>query len=293
MDVSIVVTCWNGRKLLERNLPYVIDASKNPKNKIIEIIVIDDGSTDDSVEFVKKTAISKKPASTQRGEQLAIRVVEHKKNFGYATTCNTGVREAKGDLVAILNLDVIPSENFLEAALPHFDDEKIFAVSFNEGKFGPGKLIWKNGFLEIESNNDIPKTTAVTDWPSGGSSVFRKSHWEKLGGMDRIFSPFYFEDIDLGIKAHKAGFSCLWEPKAKVGHKHEGTINSSSFNLEFVNSIKQRNHLLLVWKNIDSFESFSSHIVFLLKRCFFHPGYFKIVFLAVRRLIIYCFQNKK
>lgn len=269
MGVSVVITCWNGRKLLENNLPQVIKAFQNPSNKIKEILVVDDGSIDDSVSYLKKNYPD-------------VRIVEHEKNKGYSATCNTGVREAKGKLVGILNLDVVPEQDFLVKAIPHFTDEKVFAVSFNEGKYGPGKIEWKSGFLEI-APTQVTNQTSETDWPSGGSSIFRKRIWEELGGMDEIFLPFYFEDIDLGIRARKAGYKCLWEPKAKVEHQHEATICSNNFDIKYINSIKQRNQLLLTWKNIDSGKKFFCHILNLGKRCVLHPGYLAIVYLASKR----------
>ncbi len=253
---------------MEKNLPKVLEASGNPKNQILEVIVVDDCSTDDSVEYISS---------------FKIRLVKHEQNFGYSATCNTGVREARGDLVAILNLDVAPSINFLESALPLFDDERVFSVSFNEGKFGPGRLVWKKGFLEIEGGGDVPKTFVPTDWPSGGSSIFRKAYWEKLGGMDPLFLPFYFEDIDLGIRARKAGYKCLWEPRAIIEHEHEATINSDSFKQRYIDGVKQRNQLLLTWKNINSPLLFFSHLFHLKLRCFLHPGFFRILLLAFKR----------
>ena len=277
MDVSVVITCWNGRKLLEKNLPKVLEASKNPKNQISEVIVVDDYSSDDSVEYIE----SFKDTKTQR---CKVRLVRHDRNYGYSKTCNTGVKEAKGDLVAILNLDVVPDKDFLENSIPHFNDKKVFAVSFNEGKFGPGKVIWENGMIGIGPTK-TPQKTVLTGWANGGSSVFKKSIWEKLGGMDELFLPFYFEDIDLGIRAYKAGFECLFEVGSKVKHEHEATINSDNFKTKYIQKIKDRNHLLLTWKNIDSFKLFLSHIIFLLKKCFLHPGYFKIVFMALGRIL--------
>ena len=270
MDVSVVITCWNGRKLLEKNLPEVLKASANPKNKISEVIVVDDYSTDNSVEFL-----------TNKFSQ--VKLIKHDKNYGYSITCNTGVKKAKNELVVILNLDVVPAGDFLENVLPHFKDEKVFAVSFNEGKFGPGKLVWKKGFLEIEGGGDVPKTFVPTDWPSGGSSIFRKAYWEKLGGMDPLFLPFYFEDIDLGIRARKAGYKCLWEPRAIVEHGHEATINSDSFKQRYIDGVKQRNQLLLTWKNINNPSLFFSHLFHLKLRCFLRPGFFRILFLAFKR----------
>lgn len=271
MEVSLVITCWNGRKLLEKNLPKVIEALKNPKNKIKEVLVVDDGSTDDSVHFLKE-------------RYPEVRVVEHKKNLGgYSITCNTGVREAAGDLVAIINLDVAPSKNFLEPVLPHFEDPKVFAVSFNESKFGPGKLVWKSGWLNIEPTK-LRRKTSLTGWPNGGSSIFQKEAWQNLGGMDQLFLPFYFEDLDLGIRAYKAGYRCLFEPKAVVVHEHQGTINPQTFSKNYLDTIKQRNHLLLTWRNIDEPKLFFSHLFHLTRRCLLHPGYLKIVFAALRRI---------
>ena len=276
MDVSVVITCWNGEKLLRENLPKVIEASKNPENKIKEIIVVDDASTDDSVELVQRLASSV--------QHLVIRVITHEKNYGYSTTCNTGVREANGELVAILNLDVIPENNFLVKALPHFEDEKVFAVSFNEGKFGPGRVRWEKGFLEIIPTS-VSEKSETASWASGGSSIFRKKIWEGLEGMDEVYSPFYFEDIDLGLRAKEKGFLCLWEPNSKVEHKHESTINSENFDIKYINSIKERNHLILTWKSIDNPSRFFSHLFYLGKRLIRSPGYLKIVFMAVRQRV--------
>lgn len=276
MGVSVVITCWNGENLLRKNLPKVIEASENSKNRIKEIIIVDDASTDDSVELVQRLASSV--------QHLVIRVITHEKNYGYSTTCNTGVREANGELVAILNLDVIPENNFLVKALPHFEDEKVFAVSFNEGKFGPGRVRWEKGFLEIIPSA-VSEKSEIASWASGGSSIFRKKIWESLGGMDEIYLPFYFEDIDLGLRAKKKGFLCLWEPGSRVEHKHESTINKDNFDINFINSIKERNHLMLTWRNINSPFRFLSHFFNLLKRCLLKPGYLKIVLSALKRSI--------
>lgn len=285
MNVSVVITCWNGKKLLEKNLPKVLKASKNPNNKIFEIIVADDCSTDDSVSYLKNSYLKK--------EFQEVKVIEQSRNLGYAANCNSAVKVTKGDLIVILNLDVIPKDDFLESSLPLFKDDKVFAVSFNEGKFGPGKLLWKNGFLEIVGNNQLPESTILTDWPSGGSSIFRKSIWQELGGFDLLFSPFYFEDVDLGLRGKKIGYKCLWNFQAMVKHEHEATINSKSFNQNYLDLIKQRNHLLLTWKNLDNTGLFFSHVCGLGKRIMRHPGYLKILFLATIRLMSCNIRKKK
>lgn len=143
--------------------------------------------------------------------------------------------------------------------------------------------------MEILENKQLPRSTALTDWPNGGSSVFRKSSWQKLGGFDELFSPFYFEDIDLGIRATKAGLKCLWEPNSVVDHQHEATINPQNLTnyhrKESISLIKERNQLLLTWKNIDNTKSFLEHFRFLIKRTLSHPGYFRIILMSLARKV--------
>lgn len=270
MGVSIIITCWNGADLLRKNLPIILKAADNPVNKITEVIVADDGSTDNSCKIVS-TDFPK------------VRLIKQEKNYGYSKNCNISVREAKGELVVILNLDVVPSSDFLKYSLPHFKDEKVFSVSFNEGKFGPGRLEWQNGFWQIVPS-EIYNKTSSTDWPSGGSSMFSKKRWEELGGMNEIYLPFYFEDVDLGLRARKNGLVCLWEPKSIVEHKHEATINADNFDMKFVRRIKERNQLLLSWLNFPDRKSIWEHFKTLFERCIQHPGYFRIFFMALKRM---------
>src|SRR5260221_14400322 len=112
MQVSIVIPNFNGRELLEKNLPEILKAKQNKKNNICEIIIVDDGSTDDSVKYLKEKWPRK------------IRLIVHKKNRGFATSINTGVRMAKSELVCLLNSDVIPSNDFLVTMNEDFGDEK-------------------------------------------------------------------------------------------------------------------------------------------------------------------------
>lgn len=262
--------------MLAKNLPQVIKASDNPANSIKEIIVVDDFSGDDSVAFIREN-------------YPQIKVVAQKGNFGYARTCNTGVNRAENELVVILNADVVPAENFLASVLPLFADEQVFAVTFNEGNFGPGKLVWQKGFWEI-SPTAVPAKTVPTDWPNGGSSVFRQSLWQELGGMNELYLPFYFEDVDLGLRAQKAGYRCLWEPRAKVIHEHQATINPRKFaqwrHKKDIALIKERNHLLLTWQNRGK-HSLKDHLRGLGQRLTAHPGYLKVVLSAGLRKLTY------
>lgn len=267
--VSIIITNYNGRPILEKSLDYFINAYKNKKNNIYEIILIDDASTDDSLDFV-------------RANYPLIKIIRHKINRGYSSVVNTGVRTAKGNLVAILNNDVFPSINFLEKSFIHFSDEKLFGVSFHEKGYGPSKGFFKNGFVEHGPGEESTKVQD-TFWVSGGSGLWRRKIWMDLGGFDeKLLNPFYWEDIDICYRAQKRGYKLLWDPNALVEHNHESTIGKLSKS--YVGRIKERNYLIFTWKNITSKRLFARHIGALLKRALLHPGYLVIILMAILKL---------
>ncbi len=268
--VSIVIPNWNGRKLLEKNLPQVLEAKKYSKNMISEVIVVDDASEDDSLDYLEKL----------KGE---IRLIKHKKNRGFSSSVNMGVNQARGEYVCLLNTDVSPSANFLEHAVRHFKKESVFAVSLHEKGYGPAAGRFKDGFVVfdgLEEKND----SCISFWANGGSALYSRKIWLKLKGMDeKVFSPFYWEDIDLSYRAWKRGYIILWEPRAHVVHEHESVINEKHFNKRFMDLIKERNQLLFVWKNITSDSLFNKHKKNLIKRILKHPGYLRVVHLALKK----------
>lgn len=258
MKVSVVIPNWNGEKLLRKNLPKVIQAVKLSSYQA-EIIVVDDGSEDGSVRQIKN-------------KKLRIKLIENKKNRGFIYSCNRGVKETKGEIVVLLNNDVVPEKDFLKYVLPHFQDPKVFAVSFHEPDWSWARILWQKGFIEHQPGNKA-KTTHISAWASGGSAAFRKSIWQKLGGFDLLYHPFYWEDVDLSYRAWKRGYKILWEPKAIVYHKHEGTIQR--FSKDYVNLISQRNQLLFTWKNVTSPKMMLEHKFWLGLKLIKNPGYFK------------------
>jgi len=105
----------------------------------------------------------------------------------------------------------------------------------------------------------------------------------KLGGMDeKLFSPFYWEDVDMGYRAWKRGWLLYWEPKGLVTHKHETTI--SKIPQKYRQRIQERNELIFAWKNFTSPILFRRHIAGLLKRAIRHPGYIRIVMMALGKI---------
>ncbi len=268
-SVSVIMPNLNGEALLEKNLPKIIEAKNFEGNGISEIVIVDDGSWDGSVNIIK----TKFPE---------VKLVRHKINRGFSAAVNTGVRSSRGDLILLLNTDVIPEKDFLVKVIPHFKNPKVFAVSLHEQGYGSARGYFSEGYIQLAQGEESGESHE-SFYVSGGSGVFRRKYWLELGGMDeKLLSPFYWEDIDICYRAAKRGYSNLWEPDGIVTHKHESTI--SKFPKSYVGRVRERNQLLMLWKNIHSPTLMRKHVAGLFARLVRHPGYLRVVIMALGRL---------
>ena len=263
MKISFVIPNYNGEALLENNLPHVLDVLQKEivRNKCVaEVIVIDDGSTDKSLEILQKL-----PA--QRGD-LVLKILKNQINLGFSPTVNKGVKEATGEIVVLLNTDVTPKENFLDPLLMHFVDENVFAGGAMDESIEHGKPVyrgrgvggWERGFL-FHKRGEVDKLDTL--WVSGGSGAFRKSLWDKLGGLCELYAPFYWEDIDLSYRAQKSGYTVLFEKGSVVEHRHEEGAIKKSVEPNKIKSVSYRNQFFFVWLNITDPFLLLSHIAWL------------------------------
>ncbi len=248
--VSIVIPNWNGAALLAEHLPKVLAAAEKS-----EVIVVDDCSTDDSVYILKE----KFPE---------VKTIVKEKNSGFAQSVNSGVAAAGGEIVVLLNTDVVPEKGFLDPLIAHFSDPRVFAVGCLEKNPEKNRTVlrgravarWTKG-LYVHARGEVNKPD--TAWASGGSSAFRKSLWERMGGMDTLFNPFYWEDIDLSYRAMKAGYRIVFEPKAHVWHYHQKGAIKTQFEQNRIERVAFRNQFLFIWKNLSDPGIWAAHIFWL------------------------------
>lgn len=267
--VSLVIPNFNGRDLLLKNLPKVIESSRQKSNSIKEIIVVDDCSTDDSVKVLE-----------DRFPKIVI--VRHKMNRGFSASVNTGVRSATGKYVCLLNSDVIPSKYFLKPVFALLKQKDVFAVSLSEKDYSWARGMFTDGYINHEIGTES-KTIHLSFWASGGSGIFKRSVWFELGGMDEKLFKFYWEDVDLSYRAQKRGYKIYWDPNAHVIHKHESTT-SKVFSIKKKNEMVETNQLLFIWKNLTSPRMFNKHVEAVVARIIKHPGYIRIVLKALRKI---------
>lgn len=264
MKTSVVIPAYNGKPYLEKNLPDVL------KIETDEIVIVDDASTDGTSEYLEK-------------KYPEIKLIKHKTNMRFPITVNDGFTAATGDVVFLLNQDLKPNPELVKNALRHFNKPEVFAVTFNENNHSWADGKWEKGMLEFK-NGELDNKLHHSLWPSGGGSAIRRDLWDKLGGFDPIFTPGYFEDLDLGLRAAKLNFVTIWDPKCIVDHTVEGTF-PKSFPKKKLQYIKERNYLIAVWKNIDT-KLWPMHIQSLIKRIIKGPGYLIPVIWAIWKKLV-------
>ena len=253
---SVVIPNWNGRDLLERYLPPVIAAlAGNLEN---EIIVVDNGSSDGSAEFVRQAFPD-------------VKVLALDRNLGFGGGSNAGFRAARNDIVVLLNSDMQVSPDFLPPLVESFRDERVFAVSCQIFFRDPAKLReetgltqgwWQDGGLKVRHRID----PAIDDlfpcfYGGGGSCAFDRRKFLELGGFDELLAPFYLEDTDLGYMAWKRGWKVLYQPRSIVYHEHRGTIGKR-FSEAQIQAVLKKNYLLFCWKNIHDWRRLAAHFIF-------------------------------
>jgi len=254
--VSIVIPTWNGRELLGKYLPSVVEAAAgNPDD---EILVVDNASTDGTGDFLRE-------------HFPRVKVVRLDRNLGFGGGSNAGVRAARNDIVVLLNNDMRVSPDFVQPLLDGFTDDHVFSVSCQIFFSDPKKVReetgltqgwWEHGSLRVRHRADEAVTRLFPCfYGGGGSCAYDRRKFLELGGFDSLFEPFYLEDTDLGYAAWKRGWKVLYEPRSVVFHEHRGTIGRR-FSAEHIRSILAKNFILWSWKNIHEWSKLAPHFLF-------------------------------
>lgn len=206
-------------------------------------------------------------------------VINNIKNLGFGNNVNLGVLKATRNYVLLMNSDVVLKDNSFLTTIEHFKtDSKLFAVGFAQIEKG-GKIVGANkGYFEkglINHSHQLVtnhQSLTANFWAEGGSSIFRRKLFIDLGLLDELYSPFYWEDIDLSYRAWKAGYKILYDPSIQVEHHHESTIGKY-FDKPRILKIAFRNQIIFHWKNLTDKDLISKHL-FSIPKFIFFPGFF-------------------
>jgi len=212
--VSVIVVNYNGKKYIRECLNSLLD-QKYPN---FEIIVVDNASTDNSPEIIKK-------------EFPQIKLIINNKNLGFAAGNNVGIKKAEGELIALFNPDAIAEPNWLSELVNAFNSSLDVGIAGGiVYYYEPKDVVWAaGGKIDIftgvswhiyqgeKINSKNLKTTDDIDYIPGCALVIRKNLLEKINLLDEEYF-LYTDDLDLGFQIKRLGYRCLFVPTAVVYH---------------------------------------------------------------------------
>ena len=272
--ISVVIPSWNGAELLRQHLPAVLEELSG-FNPVSECIVVDDGSTDNSIELLRRVFPQ-------------VRVISRKTNRGFGSSVNVGIAAAQHERLLLLNNDVRVTPGFLKCLQFAFDESAdTFAVAALQREpaadggvtmDGFNTVQWRNGHLQFSNRTaDVMKGAApALAYCTAGCSLFSREKVLTLGGFCELFDPFYYEDAELGLQAVRRGWRLAFARESGVEHQHGSTSRRTPWKVKLVPA---RNYLLLHWLLLDTPSLWRQHLAHVALRIIASPirGRFRYV----------------
>ncbi len=211
-QVSIVIPVYNK---IAYTLACLKSLATHAATASFEVIVVDDGSSDDTVERL--------------ADVDGVRTIRNAQNLGFVGSCNAGAAAAQGEFVLFLNNDTVVTAGWLEALLRCFAEEPDAGLVGAKLVYPDGRLQEAGGIVFRDGSGwnygrfDDPADPRYNfrreaDYCSGAAIVLRRALFEQLGGFDQRYAPAYYEDTDLAFAVRAAGLKVYYEPHSTVIH---------------------------------------------------------------------------
>ncbi len=248
--VSIVILNWNGKEFLNQFLPALLRYSDHPG---AEIVIADNGSTDDSVPFLKK-------------HYPEIKLLILDENYGFSGGYNRALEQLDSTYFLLLNSDIEVTEGWLAPLMTKIEEERVAACTSKikdihkrthfEYAGAAGGYLDKFGypfcrgriFDHLEEDRGQYDDTREIFWGSGACLLVRADLYREAGGLDERFFA-HMEEIDLCWRLKRMGYEIHYVPQSTVYHVGGGTLERGDPTKTFLNF---RNNLLLLYKNLPS-----------------------------------------
>lgn len=235
--VSAIIPTWNRADLLQAVLKNLARQTRPPE----QVIVVDNGSCDDTPQVI---------------EEFAVESIVFPENRGFAVAVNEGIRQAKGDWLLIVNNDVVLEPEWLQRLLDTAEQE--------HAPFAAGKLLRPDGPGVVDGSWDLVSRAACA-WRCGygrpdgevwstprriffapmTAALFHRSVFERVGLLDERFESYY-EDVDFGVRCMLAGIEGVYDPRAVALHKSKTTFGKNDYRVMFLSA---RNQVFLLAKH--------------------------------------------
>lgn len=240
-EVSVIIPNFNGKKYLENCL----NSMRNQDCENFEVILVDNGSEDGSVAYVRET-------------YQEVKVIALKENTGFCTAVNTGIKASTGSYVILLNNDTVAEPFFVSSLLKSmkkhpraFSCQAKMVQMQDHGKMDDAGNYYcafgwafADGKGRKQENYNVEKKIFSA---CAGAAVYRKKVLDKIGLFDQEHFA-YLEDLDIGYRARLHGYENWYCPKAVVYHVGSGT-SGSRYNL-FKVRYSSRNNIYTIYKNM-------------------------------------------
>jgi len=223
--VTVVVVNRDRRELLRDCLRSIVKQSYEN----IELIVVDNGSTDEST----------KVAFEEEFSRLSIRLIKNLNNRGFCAANNQALRFSRGKYVALLNNDAEADKSWVQALVSALEANSEFGMAASKIlRYSDRSVIDKAGHLIYPDGQNRGRGTGETDigqydcmeetaWPDGCAAFYRRTLFEHVGGFDEDFFA-YADDAELGLRARIGGWRCLYVPSALAYHHGAATLGAHS-----------------------------------------------------------------
>ncbi len=256
IKTAVVILNWNGKSFLEKFLPSVIRYSEPDA----VVFVVDNGSTDESVAYVKTSFPS-------------VKLVLNSDNGGFSKGYNEGLAQIDAEYYVLLNSDVEVTPNWIKPIIELMDKDKSIAACQPKIKSHSNKILFEyagacGGFLDknyypfcrgrildsVEADHGQYDSTTEVFWASGASLFVRAQYYKNCGGLDEDFFA-HMEEIDLCWRLKNAGYKIMACHQSTVYHVGGGTLSKINPRKTFLNF---RNNLFIITKNIEKPKLFTS-----------------------------------
>lgn len=246
--VSVIIVNWNAKKYLKGCIDSLLSQSFTD----YEIVLVDNASSDGSVDFV-------------RTSYPQVKVIQNKENLGFAEGNNVGIKNSTGSLVALFNPDAVADKNWLSILVKTLQSsEKIAAATgkmyYLGDKYGKDAVFCTWSKIDPYSAapynfyNDEP--ASKVDYLSGAAMILKRDILEKIGLMDKDYF-LYFEETDLCARMIRAGYDLMYIPSALVWHAVSPLSNSDD-KIYYM----ERSRIRFALKNFDFSYVIFFHFIF-------------------------------
>jgi GT2 family glycosyltransferase len=234
----VIIPVWNGRQ----ELPDCIAALRRQSGLTFEIIAVDNGSQDGSADLLAQSYPD-------------VRLIRSPENLGFAAGCNLGLEAAQGDFFVLLNQDTVVYPGWLANLVTPLQDDPSLGITGSKALYPDGTLQHAGGWLDArgvghhygrgEADGGQHNRARDVDFVTGASLALARATWQTAGGLDPLYMPAYFEDVDWCYRVRQAGLRVRYVPDSVLLHKEQSALLDESYDAIY---LAHRNRLRFVLK---------------------------------------------